>query len=205
MRRSTAAGEVRPDNVLTGADHRSGCGVIDWSTWKPTMRATLIFVVRGREVLLIHKKRGLGAGKINGPGGRIEDGESPADAAVRELHEELGILAHDPELRGELHFDFVDGLRLHCLVFLARQFSGEPTETDEAVPLWTRFEDIPFERMWADDRHWLPGVLDGGKFRGWFEFDGERMLSCDVRFAEAPRVSSQGFCAAGKPDGPPWQ
>ena len=160
------------------------------------MRATLIFVVRGDEVLLIHKKRGLGAGKINGPGGRIEDGESPADAAVRELHEELGIRARDPELCGELHFDFVDGLRLHCLVFIAREFSGEPVETDEAVPLWTPSEAIPFERMWEDDRHWLPGVLDGGKFRAWFEFDGERMLSRDVRFGEVPRLPSPDQCAA---------
>ena len=43
---------------------------IDWSTWKPTDRATLLFVVdrEKNRVLLIEKKRGLGAGKVNGPG-----------------------------------------------------------------------------------------------------------------------------------------
>ena len=51
----------------------------DWSTWQPHERANLCFVVRGEEVLLIHKKRGLGAGKINGPGGRIEPGETAAE------------------------------------------------------------------------------------------------------------------------------
>jgi 8-oxo-dGTP diphosphatase len=50
----------------------------DWSVWQPTERANLCFVTRGDEVLLIHKKRGLGAGKINGPGGRIEPGETAA-------------------------------------------------------------------------------------------------------------------------------
>ena len=45
---------------------------IDWTTWQPQQRATLLFVIQGNQVLLIHKKRGLGAGNINGPGGRLE-------------------------------------------------------------------------------------------------------------------------------------
>ena len=53
--------------------------------WTPNMRANLVFLTRGEEVLLIHKKTGLGAGKINGPGGKLEPGESPLDAARREV------------------------------------------------------------------------------------------------------------------------
>jgi 8-oxo-dGTP diphosphatase len=55
---------------------------MDWSTWTPRDRAVLLFVIRGGQALLIRKKRGLGAGKINAPGGRIEAGESPEEAAV---------------------------------------------------------------------------------------------------------------------------
>jgi len=29
--------------------------------------------------------------------------------------------------------------------------------------------------MWSDDEHWMPRMLAGEKFRGWFEFDGDRM------------------------------
>jgi 8-oxo-dGTP diphosphatase len=50
-------------------------------------------------------------------------------------------------------------------------------ETDEALPIWTPLESIPYEEMWADDIHWLPGVVSGGTFRGYFHFDGEKMLS----------------------------
>ena len=64
---------------------------LDWSTWQPDDRATLLFVVHADRILLIEKKRGLGAGKINGPGGRIEPGESPRQAAVREVQEEVGV------------------------------------------------------------------------------------------------------------------
>jgi 8-oxo-dGTP diphosphatase len=115
----------------------------DWTTWEPTMRATLLFVVQNDRVLLIRKKRGLGAGKINGPGGRLDPGESYTECAVREVREELGISVHDPVQRGELHFQFVDGLALYCVVFVATSFSGVPVETDEAIPAWTPLDPCP--------------------------------------------------------------
>ena len=43
---------------------------------------------------------------------------------------------------------------------------------------------IPYDEMWADDRHWLPEMLAGRRFRAWFEFDGDRMLSRDVRLED---------------------
>jgi 8-oxo-dGTP diphosphatase len=84
------------------------------------------------------------------------------------------------EERGQLHFQFVDGYALHCTVFVASDCIGEPIETDEAVPRWTSLSSIPFSEMWADDIHWLPGVINGGSFRGFFHFDGEQMLTNDV-------------------------
>ncbi|MGC1480322.1 MAG: 8-oxo-dGTP diphosphatase [Chthoniobacterales bacterium] len=148
-----------------------------WDDWRPTERATLCFVVRDGWILLIHKKRGLGAGKINGPGGRLEPGETPLEAAVRETQEEVGVTPLGVALRGELFFQFVDGYALECSVFTANDCEGDLIETDEAKPIWTRVAEIPFGEMWADDVHWLPGVLEGGCFRGFFEFDGDQMLS----------------------------
>lgn len=150
--------------------------------WTPNMRANLVFLTRGDEVLLIHKKTGLGAGKINGPGGKLEPGESPLDAARREVREELLIEVGALLEMGELHFDFVDGLKLHCVVFQGSEFSGEPTETREAKPEWFPIDSVPYDRMWADDCHWLPGMLEGRRFRAWFRFDGETMLSRNVVF-----------------------
>jgi hypothetical protein len=46
--------------------------MIDWATWQPSQRATLLFILREEKILLIHKLRGFGAGKINGPGGKID-------------------------------------------------------------------------------------------------------------------------------------
>lgn len=151
-----------------------------WKDWRPKERATLCFVVRRGEILLILKKRGLGAGKINGPGGRIEPGESALQAAIRETEEELGVTPTEIDQRGELHFQFQDGYSLHCTVFLAADCIGEPIETEEAIPLWTPLEQIPFEKMWEDDIHWLPGLLEGKYFRGFFHFDGDKMQKSDI-------------------------
>ena len=149
---------------------------IDWAGWQPRQRATLLFVIQHGRILLIDKKRGLGAGNINGPGGRLELGETPIQAAIREVEEELCITPLDVREAGELRFQFTDGLSIHCTAFAAPRFTGTPTETEEATPHWFPIEAIPYDRMWADDRIWLPRLLAGHPFRGFFVFDGPRML-----------------------------
>lgn len=143
------------------------------------MRANLLFVQQGERVLLIRKKTGLGSGKINGPGGKLEPGETAREAAVREIREELHlrVRSEDCEEMGVLRFQFVDGLALHCVVFRTHKYEGTPTETGEAAPVWYTLDEIPFEEMWEDDRYWLRPMLDGRKFRADFLFDGERMLA----------------------------
>ena len=150
---------------------------LEWPpSWEPTVRANLCFVVKDKRILLIRKKRGFGAGKINGPGGKIDPGETAMASAIRETFEELGVTPTGIREAGELFFEFVDGLRLHCAVFRADDLAGEPIETDEAVPLWTNVDAIPYEEMWADDRFWLPLLIRGQRFRGAFLFDGEKLL-----------------------------
>ena len=44
---------------------------MEWGDWRPEIDATLLYVVRDGEILLIYKKRGIGAGKLNGAGGKV--------------------------------------------------------------------------------------------------------------------------------------
>ncbi|MEW5907149.1 MAG: 8-oxo-dGTP diphosphatase [Elusimicrobiota bacterium] len=150
---------------------------IDWSAWEPVERANLCFVVRDGRILLIRKKRGLGAGYYNGPGGRVEPGETPLASAVREVREELGVTPTGVSEAGTLLFHFLDGYRLHVDVFRAAGCEGEPRETDEASPHWFPTDAVPYAEMWADDPHWLPLMLAGTGFFGRFVFDGKRLLS----------------------------
>lgn len=149
--------------------------------WTPEERATLIFVVRDGEVLLIHKKRGIGAGKINGPGGRLDPGETPLECAVREVQEELCVTPTGLRESGELRFQFVDGYSMLVYVYRGSDIEGEPQETDEASPIWTPLSGIPYDRMWRDDRYWMPLLLEEIYFEGDFLFDDDRLLDHNVR------------------------
>jgi 8-oxo-dGTP diphosphatase/2-hydroxy-dATP diphosphatase len=118
------------------------------------------------------KKRGFGAGRWNGFGGKVEPGETIAEAAARELFEEANVVANSLEELGVLDFKFVDAtpdLEVH--IFRATKFSGEPQETEEMRPQWFEIKDIPYDKMWADDILWLPLLIDGKKFKGEFVFD----------------------------------
>ncbi len=154
---------------------------MDWATWVPQERATLLWVIRDGQVLCIRKKRGLGAGKINGPGGRIDLGESAEEAAVRETQEELGITPINVQARGVIDFQFVDGYSIRVYIFIASDYLGEPEETDEAIPVWASIDDMPYDEMWADDRLWMPLLFAGQRVNGRAIFDGDALLDHEFR------------------------
>ena len=144
--------------------------------------AVLGFIVKDNRVLLAMKKRGFGEGWWNGAGGKIKDGETPLEAILREMQEEVGIVPHDPVHHGTLHFSFEDGTPdWEVRVFRAEEFDGDPSESEEMRPAWFNFEDIPYDSMWKDDPHWLPLLLDGKRFEGKFTFrDNDTLLSHEV-------------------------
>jgi 8-oxo-dGTP diphosphatase len=135
-----------------------------------------------REVLLIRKKRGLGEGKLVGPGGKVEEGETPRECAVREVEEEIDVTPRDPEKVGEFEFVFGDDHEMFVHVFRAEAFDGVPTESPEAELEWFDFESAPYDEMWEDDRYWMPHLFDSETFVGQFRFDdeGDELLEWDV-------------------------
>ena len=129
-----------------------------------------------REVLLIEKRRGLGEGWYNGPGGKLEEGETPRECAVRETREEVGLEVRDLEKAGELTF-LLDGAdHTFCHVYRTTSFEGEPTSSEEAHPEWVPVDDVPYDRMWDDDHLWLPGVLEDRTVSAEFRFEGGEPL-----------------------------
>lgn len=143
----------------------------------------MCFIVKENQVLLAMKKRGFGEGWWNGAGGKIKEGETPREAILREMQEEVGIVPRDPVHHGTLHFFFEDGTPdWEVRVFRAEEFDGEPSESEEMSPAWFNFEDIPYDSMWKDDPHWLPLLLEGKRFEGRFTFrDNITLLSHEVR------------------------
>ena len=138
------------------------------------METTLCLLKKDNKILLPRKKRGLGEGKFNGVGGKIEKGETPEEAMIRETQEEISVTPTDYERVGFLEFDeYYKGKkeRVSFHLYMVNDWVGEPVETDEMEPRWFDVTEIPYDRMFPDDRHWLPLVLEGRKIKAYFDFD----------------------------------
>lgn len=150
----------------------------------PDIRRTLLFLVKDNEVLLAMKKRGFGAGKWNGVGGKIEPGETVEQALVRECQEE--IIVTPKSWKKVAEHDFVQDAtttpwHMYVHAYITYDWQGEPSETEEMRPKWFAFSDIPYSEMWDDDELWLARVLAGETLKGSFTFDEhDRMASHNI-------------------------
>ena len=150
---------------------------------------TLLFLRRDDEILLAMKKRGLGKGRYNGVGGKIEQGETVEKAAVRECEEEIEVTP--TKFHQVARLDFLmdadtEPWRIDGHVFVATEWQGEPTETEEMAPQWFNIADIPYNEMWQDDQMWLPLVLKDKQVRCSFGFDeNDEILSAAVAVVQS--------------------
>jgi mutator protein MutT len=146
----------------------------------PDIRRTLLFLVQNDRILLAMKKRGFGAGKWNGAGGKIEAGESIEQALVRECQEEIGVTPTSWKPVAELDFvqdSTTDPWHMYVHAYLSYEWIGEPAESEEMKPRWFNISDIPYADMWDDDAYWLPNVLSGELVKGSFVFDEQDKMT----------------------------
>lgn len=147
------------------------------------LKTTLIYVFNpAGQILLCAKKKSnsgftVSLGKWNGAGGKLDWNETFLQGAQRELEEETGIIVDESRFEhvGVIHFSFATKKEWdqECHVYVIKNYTGEFQETDELFPQWWNVEDIPYEKMWADDIYWMPRMLKGEKIEYVFHFSDE--------------------------------
>lgn len=146
-----------------------------------TVVTTLCLIYDDKRILLGMKKRGFGAGRWNGFGGKVHEGETIEETAKREMEEESGIKVEEIKKRGVITFEFknppIGGPeKIEVNFFEATKYSGEPIETDEMKPQWFLLSEIPFDSMWPDDPYWMPLFLAGKNFGGKILFKDQNTI-----------------------------
>lgn len=133
---------------------------------------TLCVPQRGDAIWLGMKKRGFGANRWNGFGGKVKEGETIEQATIREMEEETGFRVTQLEPAGVLLFQNGDSPELiEMHIFRPADFPEALTEGEEMRPQKFKTDQIPFGQMWKDDPYWMPYFLAGKRFEGEVTFD----------------------------------
>ncbi|MCL5008726.1 MAG: NUDIX domain-containing protein [Patescibacteria group bacterium] len=125
--------------------------------------AGVIVIKDGKTLLAKRKKKALGDGQWGSAGGHVEAGETPAQAAIRETREELGIEVGNLKFLTCLDEQWKNGKQYVDIIFLADILSGDPRPMEpdkvEAVG-WFSLDDLP-EPLFAPVRLALRNIKQG--------------------------------------------
>ncbi len=122
----------------------------------------LCVLARDRQCLLLHRRRSPNAGMWNGIGGKIEPGEDPFAACIREVHEETGLAITDPKLRVLLVITTRDTSELWIIyAFYAPAPAGDLAASEEGDLRWVDVDEVLSLRTPADLPVILPRILHG--------------------------------------------
>ena len=99
--------------------------------------------IRDSALLLVQRGHAPDAGKWSIPGGRVEPGETDAEAVVREMAEETGFSVHVVRLAGEIVRPGPSGGRYRIRDYVVDIIGGTALAGDDAADLaWVPFADL---------------------------------------------------------------
>lgn len=122
----------------------------DMGNRKTEIRVACAVLVRERQVLAALRGNGLHAGKWEFPGGKIEAGETPERALVRELQEELGIRVPAENPLTPVRHRYGSGPEVVLYPFLIPAGNVSPVLNVHAAVRWVSLDDL-------ESLDWLEG------------------------------------------------
>ena len=111
---------------------------------RPPLLVSAGIILRNGQILVGQRRRSdRHPLKWEFPGGKVEHGESPQQALVRELREELQIQAKVGTELARYEHEYPGGSRVHLLFFSVPEFTGEPTARVFEQICWTDLHLLP--------------------------------------------------------------
>lgn len=124
--------------------------------------ATLIYCIKEGHVLLLKRKKAPSVGMWVAPGGKVQNGKSPFECAVRELREETGLCAEEVYFRGLVtEVSPQADWQWMLFLFVATSFSGEVVSDErEGVLRWWALSEEQVRHMPEVGQVFFPQMCD---------------------------------------------
>lgn len=126
---------------------------------KQVRKAVRTYLIRDGKVVVIRY-----CGKFEGyfdiPGGKIEDGESPEEASVREFTEETGMRIVRQHFVGKHVVEFPERVFDFC-VYVVDEYEGEPQGFEGNDSMWADLATIQREEKIFESVKAIPYLRDG--------------------------------------------
>ncbi len=148
--------------------------------------ATLCYVMHNDKTLMLYrnkKENDYHEGKWNGLGGKLENGETPEECAIREVYEESGLIIKNPVMKGIITFPLFDGKDdWYVFIFVIKEFEGKLIDSPEGELRWISNTDLIKLNLWDGDKIFIPWLFDDKCFSAKFVYSNGEYVSHKVTF-----------------------
>lgn len=132
---------------------------------KPIREAVRCYLMKGNKVVITKYKSGnKKEGYYDIPGGKIEKGENPEEAAIREMQEETGMQVKNVKHKGNMIIEYPNKI-FNLSVFFSNECEGEPQDFEENTSEWIDIDELlQKERKLSNimllDKSFIKGLID---------------------------------------------
>ena len=148
--------------------------------------ATLCYVMKDDKTLMLYrnkKENDYHKGKWNGLGGKLEQGETPEECAIREVYEEAGLKVSNPEMKGLITFPLFDGVDdWYVWFFVFNKFEGELIDSPEGHLEWIENKKLVDLNLWDGDKIFIPWLFQKECFSAKFIYEDGKYIAHSVTF-----------------------
>ncbi len=132
---------------------------------RPIRKAVRCYLIKDEKVVVTkYKEENKKIGYYDIPGGKIEEGETPEQTAIREMKEETGLKVGDLKYKGNMIIEYPNRI-FDFDIFIANESEGEPQEFEENTSEWIEINELlQKEKILSNimilDRFFIKGLID---------------------------------------------